>query len=166
MYSLGRRTLPVARTKRLLWTLVISMCLVTSQIHATNRPFTNDPLASQLYDFVGAETTDHVMALIDDSRQDLEISFRKTPKREEAFFSLINDCIGLLDGLDFVPPACNILFGTFPEVDRVVDYLLQTKLSKDQATPWIPREFNDILNGMICGLCPTATCEIRICESF
>lgn len=165
--NLSRRfALPGARIKRLVWTLFISLCLVTSQVHADQRSITNDLLTSQLHDFVGAEKTDHVMTLIDDSRQDLEISFRKTPKREEAFFSLINDCIGLLDGLDFVPPACNILFGTFPEVDRVVDYVLQTKLSKDQATPWIPREFNDILNGMICGLCPTATCEIRICEYF
>ncbi len=126
-----------------------------------------DQLSLELPGFVGTATTDRVLYLIEDSRNDLEASFRKNPKREEAFASLLNGCIRLLDGVDYVPQACKVLFGAFPEVDRVFSYVVQAKLSNENSSTAFPREFNDILNGVICGLCPTATCGTpRFCETF
>ena len=148
--------------------LFISAVFMSNAILAETQSVT-ERTTIKLTEFVGENNIDRVLALIKNSRSDLELSFRKNPKREEAFASLIGNCIRLLEGLDFVPPACKVLFGAFPEVDRVLNNIVQVKLGNQISSAVFPREFNNILNGVICELCPTSTCEAQYpdaCESI
>lgn len=157
-------------TPTFVMTLLTSVGFIHTTVSAQEKPPANKQLTLDLSGFVGTEKTDRVLSLMKDSKNDLEISFRKNPKREEAFLNLITGCIRLLDGVDFVPQSCVVLFGAFPEVDRVFNYVVQANLSAGQRpSTTFPPEFNNILNGLICGLCPTATCEVpnpEPCEQF
>lgn len=168
MYSLLKRFLTRIATSTFIMTLLTVVGFMPTVVSAQEQRPAIERLSQELPGFVGFDTTDRVLSLIEDSRNELKTSFKKNPKRREAFSSLINDCIRVLDGADFVPQACKVLFGAFPEVDRVFSYVVQAKLSDEHSSAVaFPREFNDILNGLICGLCPTATCETpRLCERF
>ena len=158
-------------TKRFLQCILTAVFIFSSNVMAQDESQLTKQLSSNLFEIIGAAETVRVLSLVQDSKDELGLSFQKNPKREEAFTALIGDCIRLLDGLDYVPQACKTLFGAFPEVDRVFSYVLQVKLGDSQSAAVFPREFNLILNGLICGLCPTATCETPLgvpnsCDSF